>query len=64
MGLSWDLANPLAYQYLEQHGAALIAKINDETRQTIKKLLLQASDESWSYQQTARNITPDTIRWR
>ena len=56
MGLSWDLANPLAYQYLEQHGAALIAKINNETRQTIKKLLLQASDESWSYQQTARNI--------
>jgi hypothetical protein len=56
VSLSFSLANPRAVTYIEQHGAALIAKINQETRSQIKTLLRQATDEGWSYQKTARAI--------
>ncbi len=54
--LAFDLSNPRAVVYIEQHGAALIAKINQETRSQIKTLLRQAVDEGWSYRKTARAI--------
>jgi hypothetical protein len=56
VSLSFSLDNPRALTYIEQHGADLTAKINDETRSQIKTVLRQAVDEGWSYNQTAQQI--------
>lgn len=53
---AFSLKNPRAVAYLEQHGAALVTKINDETRSQMKTLVTQAVDEGWSYTRTAKEI--------
>ncbi len=53
---AFSLKNPRAVAYLEQHGAALVTKINDETRSQMRTLLTQAVDEGWSYTRTAKAI--------
>lgn len=53
---AFSLKNPRAVAYLEAHGAALVTKINDETRSQMRTLLVQAGDEGWSYTRTAKAI--------
>jgi len=53
---AFSLTNPRAVAYLEQHGAALVTRINDETRAQMKTLITQAVDEGWSYTRTAKAI--------
>jgi len=53
---SFDLANPRAVAYLRDHGAELVAGIEDTTRQEIRALLVQAAAEGWSYDRAARAI--------
>lgn len=53
---AFSLKNPRAVAYLEQHGAALVTKINEETRSQMKTLVTQAVDEGWSYTRTAKAI--------
>ncbi len=53
---AFSLKNPRAVAYLEQHGAALVTKINEETRSQMKTLITQAVDEGWSYTRTAKAI--------
>ncbi len=53
---AFSLKNPRAVAYLEQHGAALVTKINEETRAQMKTLVTQAVDEGWSYTRTAKAI--------
>ncbi len=53
---AFRLKNPRAVAYLDVHGAALVTKINEETRSQMKTLLTQAVDEGWSYSRTAKAI--------
>ena len=53
---AFSLKNPRAVAYLEEHGAALVTKINEETRSQMKTLVTQAVDEGWSYNRTAKAI--------
>lgn len=50
---SFDLANPRAVQYINQHGAANVAGINSTTRSYLQTLISQGIDEGWSYGQMA-----------
>lgn len=56
LGIAFDLANPRAVQYIQQHGAANVRGINQTTRDELRTILTQAVDEGWSYQETARVI--------
>lgn len=53
---AFSLRNPRAVAYLEQHGAALVTKINETTRDEMRVLVRQAVDEGWSYTRTAKAI--------
>lgn len=56
MNISFDLANPSAAAFLDQHGARMVTKINETTRDYIQTLLEQAANEGWSYDRTAEAI--------
>jgi hypothetical protein len=56
-GLSWNLKNPRAVAWMEAHGAELVQGIDETTRLQIRGILVQATDEGWSYQQTANAIS-------
>lgn len=52
----FDLANPRAIAYLQAHGAALVSRINETTREYLKKIVTRAVQEGWSYDRTAGAI--------
>lgn len=54
--MAFNLKNPRAVTYIEQHGAALVRGINETTRESMRTLLKMAADEGWSYDKTARMI--------
>jgi hypothetical protein len=54
--IAFNLRNPRAVAYLDAHGADLVAGINTTTRDSLRALLRQATDEGWSYNRTARAI--------
>jgi len=56
LGLSFDLANPRAVQFLRDYGAQQVKLISETTRDAIGRLLATASDEGWSYTHLARQI--------
>jgi hypothetical protein len=53
---TFDLANPRAQAYLAEHGAALVTKINDTTRDELRTLITQARADGWSYNRLADAI--------
>jgi hypothetical protein len=55
-GVSFDVANPRAVAYLQQHGADLVSGINQTTRDGLRRILTQAAQEGWSYSRTAAEI--------
>lgn len=56
MKIAFDLKNPRAVAYLKAHGAEMVSKINQTTREYIKTIITQAADEGWSYDEVARAI--------
>lgn len=56
LGISFDLANPRAVAYAEQHAAAQVTRINDTTRAYLNTLITQAADEGWSYERLSEAI--------
>lgn len=54
---AFDLANPLAVTYIEEHGAELVTGINETTREYLRTIIHQGIDEGWSYDRMARAIT-------
>lgn len=57
LGIAFDLKNPRAVAYAQQHAAEMVTRIDDETRSQIKALVIQGTDEGWSYDKIAKEIT-------
>lgn len=57
MSLSFNLKDTRAISFLQGRGAARVTRINETTRATIRNILVQAADEGWSYQKTAKEIS-------
>lgn len=53
------MANPRAVAWAEQHAAELIKGVDDTTRASLNRLIVQAQREGWSMQQTINRITAD-----
>lgn len=51
---SFTLANPRAVEYLRNHAADMVAKVDETTRGYIRTLMVKAVDEGWSYDRTAK----------
>lgn len=54
--LSFDLANPRAVAYLEQHGADLVKGIDETTRDQLQTIISQGASEGWSHQKISQAI--------
>ena len=54
--LTFSLSNPRATAWLRLHGGELIKQITDSTKATIHDILVQGSEEGWSYDTTAKAI--------
>lgn len=54
--IAFDLRNPRAEQYLQQHGYGLITQINAVTRGNIATIIDNGMREGWSYGKMAREI--------
>lgn len=54
---TFDLANPLAVRYVAEHGAKLVSKVNDTTRDYLRTVIQKGVDEGWSYDRIASAIT-------
>lgn len=57
LGISFDLKNPRAVAYAEKNAAAMVTRIDDETRAQIHDIVTQGTREGWSYDEIAKRIT-------
>ena len=57
LGIGFDLENPRAVAYLREHGAEMVTKINETTREVIKDIVTRGTEEGWSYDRVAKEIT-------
>lgn len=55
--LAFDLQNPRAIEYVREHGADLVTRIDETTRAEIRRIIGNATEKGWSYSRTARAIT-------
>ena len=55
--IAFDLAVPEATAYLENHGAELVTKINETTRDRLRTTITNGLEQGKSYGQIARDIT-------
>jgi hypothetical protein len=53
---AFDLKHPLAVDFMAKNGAGRVTAINATTRDYLRTILIQAADEGWSYDKTARAI--------
>ena len=55
----WDLSNPRAVAWFQQHGGSLsyIKNIQETTRNELQTIIAQSIDGGWSYNQTAKAIS-------
>lgn len=56
LGISWTLDNPRAVAYLEDHGAELVSRIDEATRNDLRSLIDAAMREGRTYDQLAGDI--------
>lgn len=56
IGTGFDLGNPRAVSYLEQHGAEWVRGINDTTRDQLRTILRDGAAEGASYTEIANRI--------
>jgi len=54
---TFDLENPLAVEYVEEHGAELVADINSTTRDYLKTVITEGTEQGWSYDRMAKAIS-------
>lgn len=54
--IAFNLRNPRAVAYIEQHGAALVSGIEDTTRDYIRTVMTSAAAEGWSYDRAAKTL--------
>lgn len=52
----FDLTNPRAVEYLDEHGAEWVSGINDTTRERIRTIVRDGAAEGASYQEIAKRI--------
>lgn len=57
ISLSWKQDNPRALKWLEQNAATKVTKVNDATKDEIRRILSQGMDEHLTYDQTAKAIS-------
>lgn len=57
LDLSFDLPNPRAAAYAEQHAAEMVTRIDSTTRTVIHDIIAQGTREGWSYDEIAKRIT-------
>jgi hypothetical protein len=57
ISLSWVLKNPLAVAYIKEHGADLVAGINQTTKDYIRKVIADGVANGDSYDKIAKAIT-------
>lgn len=53
---TFSLDNPRAVQYMREHGAEMVTRINQTTKDNMQTLLTTAIENGWSYDQTALAI--------
>jgi hypothetical protein len=53
---SFTLANPKAVEYINQHGADLVAQIDNTTKDQLRTIISHATEEGWSYSKTSKEI--------
>lgn len=56
IAVSFDLAHPAAAAYVRDHGAEQVTRIRETTREELRRIMGQAIDEGWTFDQTARAI--------
>lgn len=54
--LSFSLKNPRAVAYIEQHGAKMVTKVDDTTRNIIRGIIQDGADQGLSYNELARKL--------
>ena len=54
--LSFSLRHPMAADYIERAGADLVTRIDETTRESLRTLLKEATENGWSYGKTSREI--------
>lgn len=55
-GIVFKIDHPRAESYILKHGAELVTRINDGTRDQIHGILVKGREEGWSYNKAAREI--------
>lgn len=55
-GVSWTLENPAATAYLRAHGAELVSRIDEATRNDLRSLIEAAMRDGRTYDQVAEDI--------
>ena len=56
VGISFALDNPLAVAFAEARAAEAVTQINDTTRDALRRLVVEAVDAGWSYDQLSEAI--------
>lgn len=56
VGIAFNLKNPLAVQWLQNYGAALVTGLEETTKGQMATLLARATEQGWAYNRTARTI--------
>ena len=54
---SFTLEHLAAVEYLKTHGSNAVPDLRETTRRRLRPLLVQAAEEGWSYNRTAKEIT-------
>lgn len=60
---SFDLSNPRAVRYLQQHGGHAVAGIDAESRAQVRTILGNAAESGWSYTRTADALIERFSSW-
>jgi hypothetical protein len=56
IGVSFTLKNPRAVAYLQSVGAERVTRIDEATRAELRRILADAVDQGWTYDQAAKAI--------
>lgn len=59
----FSIKNPRAVEYLRQVGADLVTNVNGTTRSTIRKLMVDAAENGYSYNRAAKAITDQFVEF-
>jgi hypothetical protein len=60
---AFNVRNPRAVDYLKEHGADNVTRINDVTRDRMRTILEQGREGGWSYDRVADEIRSEFANW-